>query len=235
MLKLLHSLGMKSHLPVLALAVFLSTSSVAAEIFSGPAQVVDGDTLSIQGLSARIRLYGVDTPEGQQTCEDADGKRYLCGSRAAEALSALVGRNGRVSCEEEDRDRYGRVVAVCQTNNREINAELVRQGWALEYKQYSDGRYADEEAEARKAKRGLWAGKFVEPWDWRRGERLASEASTGLDRKCGIKGNISSSGKIYHLPESRNYARTTIDEASGERWFCTEDEAKAAGWREPRQ
>jgi endonuclease YncB( thermonuclease family) len=121
----------------------------SAQTLSGQAEVVDGDTLSIRGEKARIRLYGVDTPEGQQICEDASSKRYLCGSRAAEALSSLVGRNGRVTCQEEDRDRYGRIVAVCQANGREINAELIRQGRALEYKESSDGRYADEEAEAR--------------------------------------------------------------------------------------
>jgi endonuclease YncB( thermonuclease family) len=179
----------------------------SAQTLSGQAEVVDGDTLSIRGEKARIRLYGVDTPEGQQICEDASSKRYLCGSRAAEALSSLVGRNGRVTCQEEDRDRYGRIVAVCQANGREINAELIRQGRALEYKESSDGRYADEEAEARKARRGLWAGKFVEPWDWRRGERLASEASPGLNRKCAIKGNISGSGKIYHVPGSSPMSR----------------------------
>jgi endonuclease YncB( thermonuclease family) len=225
--------GMKSLLFALAFPLVVSAATAAPTI-AGQADVVDGDTLAIRGQSARIRLYGVDTPEGQQTCEDAAGKRYLCGSRAAEALSALIGRNGRVTCQEEDRDRYGRIVAVCQANGREINAELIRQGWALEYKQYSDGRYTNEEAEARKAKRGLWAGKFVEPWDWRRGERLPSETSTGSDRKCAIKGNISGSGKIYHLPGSRSYAGTVIDEASGERWFCTESEARAAGWRAPR-
>jgi endonuclease YncB( thermonuclease family) len=228
------SLGMKS-LALLVVALPLTFASTAsAQALSGQADVVDGDTLAIRGEKARIRLYGVDTPEGQQTCEDASGKRYLCGSRAAEALSALIGRNGRVTCQEEDRDRYGRIVAVCQANGREINAELIRQGWALEYKDYSDGRYSDEEAEARKAKRGLWTGKFVEPWDWRRGKRLASEASTGSDRKCAIKGNISSSGRIYHLPGSRSYANTVITEADGERWFCTEEEARAAGWRAPR-
>ena len=223
---------MKPFLGAVALCLLMSTGVFAASI-SGQADVVDGDTLSIRGQSARIRLYGVETPEGQQTCEDAAGKRYLCGSRAADALSALIGRNGRVSCQEEDRDRYGRIVAVCQANGREINAELIRQGWALEYKQYSDGRYSGDEAEAREAKRGLWAGKFVEPWDWRRGERLSSEASTGSDRKCAIKGNISSSGKIYHVPGSRSYAKTNVDESSGERWFCTEEEARAAGWRAP--
>ena len=129
---------MKPFPGAVALCLLMSTGVFAASI-SGQADVVDGDTLSIRGQSARIRLYGVDTPEGQQTCEDAAGKRYLCGSRAADALSALIGRNGRVSCQEEDRDRYGRIVAVCQANGREINAELIRQGWALEYKQYSDG------------------------------------------------------------------------------------------------
>ncbi|WP_114944833.1 thermonuclease family protein [Microvirga calopogonii] len=216
-----------------AFPLFLHPAAAAPAI-SGQADVVDGDTLSIRGQSSRIRLYGVDTPEGQQTCEDAAGKRYLCGSLAAEALSALIGRNGRVTCQEQDRDRYGRIVAVCEANGREINAELVRQGWALEYKQYSDGRYAAAEAEARKAKQGLWAGKFVEPWEWRRGKRLSSEASTGADRKCAIKGNISGAGKIYHLPGTRAYDKTVINEASGERWFCTEDEARAAGWRAPR-
>jgi endonuclease YncB( thermonuclease family) len=192
---------MKHFLGAVALCISAATS-VSATPISGQADVVDGDTLSIRGQSARIRLYGVDTPEGQQTCEGA-GKRYLCGSRAADALAALIGRNGRVNCREEDRDRYGRIVAVCESNGSEINAELIRQGWALEYKQYSDGRYAGDEAEARKAKRGLWAGKFVEPWNWRRGERLKSEASTGSDCKCAIKGNISGSGKIYHMPGSR--------------------------------
>ncbi|WP_322883878.1 thermonuclease family protein [Microvirga lotononidis] len=227
--------GTMKPLVLLAFAFLLFVHPVAAgPIITGQADIVDGDTLSIRGRSARVRLYGIDTPEGQQTCDDAASKRYLCGARAAEALADLIGRNGRVTCQEQDRDRYGRVVAVCQANGREINAEMVLQGWALEYKQYSDGRYAKAEAEARTAKRGLWAGQFVEPWDWRRGKRLSSEASTGSDRKCAIKGNISGSDKIYHLPGSRSYAKTVIDEASGERWFCSEDEAKAAGWRAPR-
>jgi endonuclease YncB( thermonuclease family) len=222
----------------LSLVISFAAVPASAESLSGPADVIDGDTISIRGHSARIRLYAIDAPEGQQTCDDAAGKRYLCGSRAAEALASLIGRNGRVACQEMDRDRYGRIVAVCEANGRDINGEMVRQGWALEYRQYSDGRYSDEEAEARRAKRGLMAGTFVEPWEWRRGKRLASEASTGqasaeADRKCAIKGNISSSGRIYHMPGSRHYDRTVINEGSGERWFCSEKEAQAAGWRAP--
>jgi endonuclease YncB( thermonuclease family) len=226
---------MMSRLVLLAFGLpLLIVTAAATETFSGQADIVDGDTLSIRGEKTRIRLYGVDAPEGQQTCDDAAGKRYLCGSRAANALSEIIGRNGRVTCAEEDRDRYGRVVAVCKADGKDINGELIRQGWAIEYGQYSDGRYSDEEAEARKAKRGLWAGMFVKPWEWRRGERLPSEDSTGADRKCAIKGNVSSAGKIYHVPGSKSYAKTKIDEASGERWFCTEAEAEAAGWRVPR-
>jgi len=48
---------------------------------------------------------------------------------------------------------------------------------------------------------------------------------------CLIKGNISSSGRIYHLPGSDSYDETRVDESKGERWFCTEAEARAAGWR----
>ena len=51
---------------------------------------------------------------------------------------------------------------------------------------------------------------------------------------CAIKGNISRSGRIYHLPSSPHYARTTIDESRGERWFCSEHEAREAGWRPPK-
>jgi endonuclease YncB( thermonuclease family) len=174
---------MKKRLLYFSLAALL-TFPAGAQSLSGQADVVDGDTLVIRGEEVRIRLYGVDAPEGQQTCEDGSGKRYLCGSRAADALASFIGRNGRVVCKEEDRDRYGRIVAVCSANGRELNAELVRQGWALEYKQYSDGRYADEEAEARREKCGLWAGMFVDPWKWRRGERLPTEASTGSDRNA---------------------------------------------------
>jgi endonuclease YncB( thermonuclease family) len=229
---------MKAFFLPLSLGLCLMAWPAVAQSLSGQADVVDGDTLAIRGENTRIRLYGVDAPEGKQTCNDAQGQRYLCGARAADALAELIGRNGRVTCREEDRDRYGRAVAVCHANGRDINGELVRQGWAVEYGQYSDGRYSEEETEARQAKRGLWVGSFVKPWDWRRGERLPSEMTAGTARateeNCNIKGNISGSGRIYHVPGSRHYSGTQINEAAGERWFCSEDEAKAAGWRASR-
>ncbi len=88
-------------------------------------------------------------------------------------------------------------------------------------------------AEAKAAKRGFWAGKFIEPSKWRnQGQRLESErVAEGQPKGCDIKGNISSGGRIYHMPGQQNYARTKIDEKAGERWFCSEDEARAAGWQ----
>lgn len=227
--------------------LLLAAPGQAAQSLAGRATVVDGDTIAIEGIDTRFRLYGIDAPEGKQTCDDAMGKRYLCGSRSAEYLAGLIGRSGRVSCVEEDRDRYGRVVAECSTvSGTNLNREMVRAGWAIEYSQYSDGRYTSAQAEAKAAKRGLWAGGFLEPSEFRRLERgpgaptgsgklkaAPSSAWSGEEGRpvCAIKGNVSKSGRIYHSPGQADYAKTQINEAKGERWFCSASEAEAAGWR----
>ena len=139
----------------------------------GRARVIDGDTIEV--ASARIRLFGVDAPESAQRCL-AGSSRWSCGEQATRALAGRI--DGRsVACEERDRDRYGRVVAVCRHGAQDVNAWLVREGWAMAYRRYSRD-YVDEEAAARGAQRGLWRGEFVPPWDWRRGDRLKS-ASPG--------------------------------------------------------
>ncbi|KAA0970874.1 thermonuclease family protein [Aureimonas fodinaquatilis] len=216
----------------LAAVLYLSAPAQALEI-NGRAEVIDGDTISVAGTSERIRLYGIDAPEGQQTCETSSGKIYLCGNSSAQFLTDLIGRNGRVSCVEHTRDRYGRIVAECRTSGgKNLNNEMVRAGWAVHYERYSDGRYGRAQNDGRENKRGMWSGNFLLPEEWRRGERLQSEptAGNGLG-DCQIKGNISKSGKIYHLPGSRAYAGVKIDLERGEKWFCTEREALDAGWR----
>jgi endonuclease YncB( thermonuclease family) len=203
----------------------------AADI-AGRASVIDGDTIEIHGQ--RIRLHGIDAPEGAQQCE-RDGEPWPCGRRAAFALADTIGAR-TVTCNPRDRDRYGRIVAVCFAGSENLNAWMVRQGWALAYRRYSKDYIADEDA-ARQQAAGMWAGDFTPPWDWRRGQRTIRSAPVSeRPDGCDIKGNISRNGeRIYHMPGERWYDRTVIDTAKDERWFCTQDEAEAAGWRRARR
>jgi len=195
-------------------------------------KVIDGDTIVIAG--ANIRLYGIDAPESAQVCQ-ANGKSHQCGTSATLALSKRIGGRS-VSCTERDRDRYGRIVAVCHAGGEDLNGWLVSEGLAIAYRHYSTDYIVHEQA-AREAGRGLWRGEFVEPWQWRKGKRMAGEkAADAAPGACLIKGNISRKGKrIYRLPDGRSYAATKIDEGKGERWFCSEQEATDAGWRRSSQ
>ena len=209
----------------------------------GRASVIDGDTIEVDG--SRIRLHGVDAPESAQNCL-AGGTRWPCGRDATRALSLQV-EGQSVACDERDRDRYGRIVAVCRFGGKDLNAWLVANGWALAYRRYSAA-YAGEETSARAARRGLWRGTFISPWEWRTGVRLESSRGTTQqnesrdDRRasrnagtCRIKGNIGRDGaRIYHVPGSQYYERTRISSSKGERWFCSEAEARSAGWRKSR-
>src|SRR3546814_777119 len=105
----------------------------------------------------------------------------------------------------------------------------------MAYRDYSLD-YVQQEQRAAAAKVGIWEGNFVPPWEWRRGKRLAAEQTpANSSGGCNIKGNVSSSGeRIYHVPGGENYSRTKISTSKGERCFCTEAEARPAGWRTSR-
>ncbi len=137
---------------------------------TGQASVIDGDTIELHGQ--RIRLRGIDAPESGQLCY-IGGKRWRCGKDAANVLADLIDRRP-VACQERDRDRYGRVVAVCRVAGQDLGAWLVGNGLALAYRRYSTA-YVRQEAEARSARRGLWAGAFMKPWRWRRAARLEAD------------------------------------------------------------
>ena len=216
--------------PLLAVALMLLALVVSGPAYAriaGPATVTDGDSLKVSGH--RIRLFGIDAPESQQTCV-VGGQRWRCGRSATKALREhIAGRP--VVCTERDRDRYGRIVAVCRAGGEDINAWMVSQGMAVAYTKYSRA-YVGQQRSAKAARRGLWRGDFVAPWDWRRGKRLAAAAPAARTGECRIKGNITRSGKrIYHVPGAQYYDRTRIDTSKGERWFCSESQARAAGWR----
>jgi len=196
----------------------------------GIASVADGDTLDIGPI--RIRLHGIDAPEAGQTCRRANGKSWQCGTEATNRLAELV--EGReIECSARDRDAYGRIVATCMVDGLDVNATLVEEGLAWAFVRYTDD-FAEHEAKARAASLGIWQGEAEAPWDYR--ANLWERAAEAAPRPgCPIKGNISRDGeRIYHTPWSPWYKRTKIDESAGERWFCDEAEAIAAGWRPAR-
>lgn len=139
----------------------------SAQTFTGQVTVIDGDTLKMG--RKRIRLFGVDAPESKQTCQTAAGKDWWCGTEASRAMRTLA-HGKTASCHQQDIDRYGRIVAICEVGGRDIGEDLVEQGLAIAYRYFSR-RYIPAEDRARQALRGMWSGRFQEPYEWRKGRR----------------------------------------------------------------
>lgn len=173
--------------PWAALGIVLA-GLIAAAAWDGPSKGVDvyavreGDTLEwtprscwlahvgLSCLAQPLRLYGVDAFESAQTCRDATGKSWPCGAVATRRLEALVAQPGfTCSADPEFIDRHNREFAVCTVGGKDVGALLVGEGLAFYY-----GRglqYLPIEAQARREKRGAWAGSFVRPQFWRQGAR----------------------------------------------------------------
>jgi len=130
----------------------------------GAAGVIDGDTIVIGGT--HIRLHGIDAPEREQHCRNAQGASYPCGQIAAARLRQEL-KGNKVACDARYYDVYGREVATCTVAGQDLGDVMVRAGWAVDYSRYSNGKYRAAELEARTERRGLWAGTFEEPWRWR--------------------------------------------------------------------
>jgi endonuclease YncB( thermonuclease family) len=243
----------------------------------GIPRVIDGDTIVINGT--RIRLFGIDAPESKQSCTSA-GKAYECGTASKNALVEKIG-SAPVRCAVKRKDMYGRSVAICKLEEGlDLNAWLVKEGWAVAYSRYSQA-YVPLEAQAQEERKGIWSGNFENPEKWRKehssrtgagntvpevavpattavammekeekadvagkagGVAVASFSTpTAINSKallpddstnCLIKGNITAKGaKIYHVPGGRFYDSTKINTKAGEKFFCSQEEAVAAGWR----
>lgn len=121
---------------------------------------MDGDTIRIG--ETRIRLVGLDAVELDQTCVDGSGAQWPCGREARSFLEALS-KGAETTCAADGRDRYRRVLARCATRHADLGEQVVRAGWAV-----AELEYAVALAEARLNGRGIWAGRFDEPAEWRR-------------------------------------------------------------------
>lgn len=131
---------------------------------TGYPTVVDADTLILSDM--RVRLHGVDAPEKEQSCIDANGTQYRCGGVATEALRAKIG-TAPVRCIVTGPEKYRRLVGHCHLGKVDLNGWLVANGYALAYRPFSV-RYVAQEDEAKAAKRGIWSGSFTPPWEWRK-------------------------------------------------------------------
>ncbi len=197
----------------------------AAKAVSGPVFVIDGDTIDVGGT--RIRLEGIDAPEAGQTCNRRYVGWWACGTAATAALTSMV-EGKSVRCEQSGLDKYGRVLGVCFANGRDINAQMVRQGFAWAFVRYSQAYVAEEKA-ARAERLGIWQADTETAWDFRAKKWAGAEQKSPSG--CAIKGNVTKNGRIYHMPWSPWYTQIHIEPEKGKRWFCSEAEAIAAGWR----
>jgi endonuclease YncB( thermonuclease family) len=220
---------------LLAVAALGSTATSAAALTGIVTRVWDGDTISLATDSGdhRVRLTGIDAPEHDQPYGDPSARH----------LEHLL-LNKEVRVESHKSDVYGRLLGKvwvqpidCPRCGKTLDANLamLTVGLAWWYRYYKDdqspedqGRYEFAEYEAKAKKAGLWADETpTPPWDWPRGDS-AYDPPPG---ECRIKGNISANGRIYHLPGQQHYEDTRVSVGRGERWFCTEVEARSAGWR----
>lgn len=195
-------------------------------------RVIDGDTIEVRIGSEtwRVRYIGIDTPE------TVDPRRPLgCFGREASERNRELVADTTVELEKDvsEADDFGRLLRYVWLGDEMVNATLVREGYAVSSTYPPDVRYQELflglQREAQEAGRGLWSvcaspsptPAITGPCDY-------SDSGQPV-----IKGNISQTTgeKIYHVPGGEFYDRTVVDEAAGERWFCTETEALAAGWR----
>lgn len=190
---------------------------------AGRAKAITGDMLRI---GARVvRLEGVEAPVPGQVCKTSNGRTWLCGRTARQVLAKLLAK-GRVTCRL-GAGADGAVPGTCYLGDMDIAGQLVRDG-AVFARQGFFATYARHEQEAEDAKAGLWAGTADRPSDYR--DQKWQEATEAAPEGCPIKGNVRRGRKVYVVPWARGYERFRVVRSRGERWFCSEDEARSAGF-----
>src|SRR5580704_8799845 len=241
---------MKRHI-AFALVLMLPSSLALAADITGVPKIREGDSIVIG--ATRIRIGGIDAPSTDQLCLNTKGERWTCGVAARDELIKHVGTKSW-TCHSRTIDRRGRTVARCEVEGEDIQKWMVGSGWALAYVRVSKDYEADEKL-AREAKAGMWQGAFIAPWDWRiRNKKTAilgatkpppnahaillASASGGVapSPDCTIKGNVNGAGEcIFHTRKSRWYAQIKMEISKGTRWFCSVEDAEAAGCRETKR
>jgi endonuclease YncB( thermonuclease family) len=230
------------------LFLFSASSASAAD-----ATVKDGDTIQLAGVT--YRLDGIDAPEFDQICIDDHAEPWTCGVEARDQLANLIGKRG-VRCEDLGPDKaYSKWhVGICTVDGETVslNQLLVRQGFALNSESSAKARFTEDEAGARHNLRGIWKGCFVAPQDFRQMKRsaalLGAACRSDKDReiraslfphepamppncsvkaKLAVRAHVTGHVGVYHLQACRSYGPVT----KPDRWFCSEEDAQAVGFR----
>jgi len=222
----------------LGLATVCAPSAAQAPLW-GIGRAGDGDSLTVG--ETRVRLFGIDAPEFSQSCK-RNGQEWACGAAAAEELAKLV-TGKQVRCVSMGTDQHGRILGRCTVGTVDVNRAMVAGGHAVAYRRYSTD-YVSAEESAKASRRGLWAGTFEMPSENRQGTTATAGGSRSAPKKravqasssdwagraaanCNIKGNRNRKGQwIYHVPGMPYYDRTRPEEL-----FCSEADARAAGYR----
>lgn len=194
---------------------------------TGRPRVIDADTIEVAGQ--RIRLGGIDAPEMAETCRAPDGRSWRCGRWATQEAERLL--NGQtLRCQDLGERTHNRIVGRCYLGEKDIAVLLIEAGAArtclrFAREQGQDAIYLAAEVRAQRARVGIFSGALNPPAGFCNLADTRAESGT-----CAIKGNVSQNGQIYHLPGQRDYNRVNMNKP-GVRWFCSEAEARAAGWR----
>lgn len=202
-----------------------SLPSFGSEPLTGRITVVAADTLRVGDRI--VRLAGIEAHEFEQTCTAGGQRRYRCADAAVTALRRAVSVKD-VRCEAKGKDSAGRETASCRAGDVDIAAQLVRQGVVFAETGML-ARYSTDETAARTAKTGFWQGDVERPAEFR--AKSWEAAKKRAPEGCPIKGNVTGDGKVYVMPWSPGYRAARVQKSRGERWFCTEQDAVAAGFK----
>jgi endonuclease YncB( thermonuclease family) len=236
------------HFPIFLLgAILLASPARSADVI-----VRDGDTIQLGDIT--YRLDGVDAPEFDQVCIDNQADPSSCGVEVRDQLSKLI-KGRSVHCDDLGLDKTKRRhIGVCtiEGETTTLNLELAKQGLAISAEPALKVHAKDEAASAKSAGRGIWKGCFALPADFRLGKKdgalmgaacradrdkeiravlfpedLAQPPACPIKGKLAVRARVTGNVGIYQLQGCRSYAGLTRPD----RWFCSEDDALAAGFR----
>ena len=192
---------------------------------TGRATAISGDLIRVN--TQLIRLTGIEAPEPKQPCLRGNGRRWNCGASARAALDKLV-RGKTVVCTASGEDSDGRTLASCKADEADVAETLVRGGHVFAASGLFAS-YSSAESQAHSEQLGIWQGESIRPKEWR--DQIWEDAKRNAPEGCPIKGYARASDRIYTMPWSNDYHGAKVRTVKGDRWFCSEDEARAAGFK----